>query len=373
MTLYGNVSGTWKEIDDPQVNVSGTWKQVNEIYVNVSGTWKQVYKRIVVPAGLIIPYNGTSAPSGWSLFTDADGRFIIGAGKTYAVGATGGSTSITTAASDTQGVHTGSTASGFVGSSNSANNFHGEKSAGGHTHTLTYNYTPPYYGLRLIKADSDLLFLPAKAVMFSGASLNGLTRFSSGDGKLFSPRSSIGAGGSNTISGFTSTSSGSHHHGSGKDYGSYGGNRPYNAGAHTHPNTNFNITPNLYRALLSAWTNASSAFRLQPGMYAFYENTTPPDGWYLCDGSNGTLDLRDYFVEFADEDDDGTRTGDGTLTVPNITLTSVANTHDHFGPGGRSSRCYHGSYSATHSHTITGTTPTFLPPYYALAIIQLAA
>jgi hypothetical protein len=328
---------------------------------------------ILVPSGLIIPYNGTSAPSGWSLFTDADERFIIGAGNTYAVGATGGSESITTAASDTQGVHTGSTASGFVGSSNSANNFHGEKSAGGHTHTLTYNYTPPYYGLRLIKADSDLLFLPAKAVMFSGASLNGLTRFSSGDGKLFSPRSSIGAGGSNTISGFTSTSSGSHHHGSGKDYGSYGGNRPYNAGAHTHPNTNFNITPNLYRALLSAWTNASSAFRLQPGMYAFYENTTPPDGWYLCDGSNGTLDLRDYFVEFADEDDDGTRTGDGTLTVPNITLTSVANTHDHFGPGGRSSRCYHGSYSATHSHTITGTTPTFLPPYYALAIIQLAA
>jgi hypothetical protein len=328
---------------------------------------------ILVPSGLIIPYNGTSAPTGWTLFTSADGKFIIGAGNTYAVGASGGNTSLTTGNSDTQGSHNGSSAQNWVGGSGSENNFRGTGTAGGHNHTLTYNYTPPYYGLRLIKADSSLNVLPPKAVMFAGETLAGLARFSSGDGKLFSPRSSIGAGGSNTISGFTSTSSGSHHHGNGSDYGSGGGNRPYNAGAHTHPNTNFNITPNLYRALLSAWTNASSAFRLQPGMYAFYENTTPPDGWYLCNGSNGTLDLRNYFIEFTDEDDDGTRDGDGTLTVPNITLTSVSNTHDHFELGGTGYNCYHDSYSNTHSHTIAGTTPTFLPPYYALAIIQLAA
>lgn len=375
MSIHVNVNGTWKQVNDPRVNVSGTWKQVNEVYVNVNGTWKQVYKRIVVPAGLIIPYNGTSAPSGWSLFTDADGRFIIGAGKTYAVGATGGSTSITTNASDSQGAHTGATEKSE--DFGSMRFYTGTGSAGAHVHTLTYNYTPPYYGLRLIKADSELSQLPAKAVMFAGETLSGITRFSSGDGKLFASQSSIGAGGSNTISaGTNSSSAGAHKHNTTRaNNTSFGGYLGKEEGSHIHTNAEFTITPNLYRALLSAWTNASSAFRLQPGMYAFWESIVNiPDGWLLCDGSNGTLDLRNYFIEFADEDDDGTRTGDGTLTVPNITLATYSWRHSHNDAVTDDTARYgHQSSTASHYHTIAGTTPTFLPPYYALAIIQLAA
>lgn len=339
-------------------------------------TFPAVMKRrasgILVPEGLIIPYNDTSAPDGWTLFTSADGKFVVGAGNTYAVGATGGATSLTTAVSDTQGAHTGTS----YGCAMGAGFNRGNKEAGAHTHTLTYNYTPPYYGLRLIKSNSELYVLPPKAVMLSGTTLSGLTRFSDGDGKLFSSRASIGAGGSNTISGFNSSSSGSHVHGV---YAGYkeGTNSLHGevvaAGTHTHPNTSFTITPNLYRALLSAWTDASVAFGLQPGMYAFYENTTPPSGWYLCDGNNGTLDLRNYFVEFTDETDDGTRTGDGKITVPAITLTSIANSHNHITIGYWNDESNHGAYSNTHAHTIAPTSPTFLPPYYALAIIQLAA
>ena len=337
-------------------------------------TFPAVMKRrsgIIVPSGLIVPYNDTTAPSGWSLFTSADGKYIIGAGNTYAVGATGGSTSIVTGNSDSQGSHTGSP-SFYAGNSSAPKG--GSNAAGAHTHTLTYTYEPPYYGLRLIKADSDLSLLPAKAVVFSGTSLSGLSRFSSGDGKLFAPHSSIGAGGSNTISGFDSSNNGDHAHG-GQSAHSAGSGRDYTtSGTHMHPNTDFVITPNLYRALLSAWTNASSNFNLQAGMYAFYESTTPPDGWYLCNGSNGTLDLRDYFIQFTGEDNDGTRTGDGTIEVPDITLTSVSNAHTHKASSGTgSTNRLHETYSNTHSHTISATNPTFLPPYYALAIIQLAA
>lgn len=332
-------------------------------------------RKKIVPAGLIIPYNGTSAPSGWSLFTDADGRFIIGAGNTYAVGATGGNTSLTTGGSSAAGSHTGG--SFLAGYWNPPYNI-GHSAAGTHNHTLTYNYTPPYYGLRLIKANIDLTILPKNAIIFSDISLNNLSRFSSGDGKLFSARSTIGSGGSNTIVGFNSSTSGSHIHNDGEGGGSSGSSSGYDnttAGAHNHPNESFEITPNLYRVLLSAWTNASSAFRLQPGMYAFWESIVNiPDGWLLCDGSNGTLDLRNYFIEFADEDIDGTRNGNGKLSVPTITLSSITNNHSHAGSSRiSSSSCRHPSYNNTHSHTINASTPTFLPPYYALAIIKLAA
>jgi hypothetical protein len=331
---------------------------------------------ILVPSGLIIPYNGTSAPSGWSLFTDADGRFIIGAGNSYSVGATGGSTSVTTNASDTQGTHSGSSVYGGAATDIRVSY---TNAAGGHTHTLTFNYEPPYYGLRLIKASSELSELPANAVMFAGNTMSGLTRFSSGDGKLFSARSSIGSGGSNTIGATTSSSDGTHTHGYINRWATQISSSGYIAkevGAHTHSNSSFAITPNLYRVLLSAWTNASNAFNLQPGMYAFWESTTiMPDGWYLCNGANGTLDLRNYFIQFSDEDSDGTKTGNGTIDLPNISLASEDWTHDHRDASTFYAQTYyHGSYSATHSHTITAQSgKAYTPPYYALAIIQLAS
>lgn len=330
---------------------------------------------ILVPSGLIIPYNGTTAPTGWTLFTSADGKFIIGAGNTYAVAATGGNTSLTTAASDSAGSHSVASPSTYTYPSGTYG-IYGSAGAGSHTHTLTYSYEPPYYGLRLIKADSDLSYLPAKAVMFSGSSLSGLSRFSSGDGKLFSSRTSIGAGGSNDVGAGTSSSSGSHAHGTSKSSMSFtSGTVGQAAGSHTHSTVAFEITPNLYRALLSAWTDASNAFNLQTGMYAFYENVTPPDGWLLCNGSNGTLDLRDYFIAFTDETDDGTRDGDGTLTVPEITVSSDNFSHGHATSDycGKVSQYHHQNINYAHDHVIVGSTPTYLPPYYALAIIQLAA
>lgn len=337
-------------------------------------TFPAVLKRrasgFLVPSGLIVPYNDTTAPTGWTLFTPADGKFLVGAGNTYAVGASGGSTSVTTNSSDSQGAHTG-TSIPTVGSSAP---YRGEKSAGAHTHTVSFNYTPPYYGLRLIKSNSELKKLPPKAVMFAGSSMDGLTRFSSGDGKLFSPMSSLGSGGSNSIGAGSSSSDGVHAHGSINSLATgLVGYAIVEAGSHNHSYRGFNITPNLYRALLSAWTDASNSFELQPGMYAFYQNTTPPDGWLLCNGSNGTLDLRDYFIQFTDESDDGTRTGNGTISIPDIILENQSWDHTHKGQkSGYLSSSYHDSETVTHSHTISSHSKSYTPPYYALAIIQKA-
>ena len=43
-----------------------------------------------VPTGIIIPYTAGAggAPANWTMYTDADNFFIVGAGSTYAVDAT---------------------------------------------------------------------------------------------------------------------------------------------------------------------------------------------------------------------------------------------------------------------------------------------
>ena len=362
MPIYSYKEG-WK-LTKLKVKLNNNWKSTAS-YVYINGVWKKALE--AVPAGLIIPYNGTIAPSGWSLFTAANERYIIGAGKTYAVKSTGGSSTIT-CTSTTTGAHTGDT--GRVGMKDKS--YQGRNYRGAHCHSISFSYSPPYYGLTLIRANTELESLPPKSVMFSDRTLP-LLRLEDGDGRLFSARKSIEKGGSNSISSQTSSSAGIHYHGLGKSR-SYRADAGYTeaveSGQHTHTVSDFTITPNFKRVLLSAWTNASENFDLMPGMYAFYESLTPPKGWALCDGTNNTLDLRDYFIEFGNENNHGTKTGDGTISPLVGQLNTVSWNHTHLEGNKSYSRqpCCHKSYSATHGHTFS-LPSSFLPPYYALSII----
>jgi microcystin-dependent protein len=70
-----------------------------------------------LPAGVITMWSGSVAtiPSGWVICDGTNGtpdlrnRFIVGAGSTYAVGATGGSTAASTTSSNGAHTHTGTT------------------------------------------------------------------------------------------------------------------------------------------------------------------------------------------------------------------------------------------------------------------------
>ena len=132
-----------------------------------------------------------------------------------------------------------------------------------------------------------------------------------------------------------------------------------------------------------------------------------PLGWQLCDGTNGTPDLRDRFIVGARTDDGGvaktlvsgllTETG-GAAEHAHGGVTGIAGEHSHSfsgstasdtsgnyrgwnaGPGtsgynGDASRGFHthafsGSASpgGSHSHSISSVSN--LPPYYALAFIM---
>lgn len=124
------------------------------------------------------------------------------------------------------------------------------------------------------------------------------------------------------------------------------------------------------------------------------------DDWYLCDGNNGTPDLRNRFIVGAQEDDSGvaktnvtgslTQSGNGTIPQHNHaagTLTGGAHTHtvntnsvvsggEKIGAaannGGTATKTTSsgGAVAVTGSTDNFGTGSTNIAVYYALAFIM---
>lgn len=91
---------------------------------------------------------------------------------------------------------------------------------------------------------------------------------------------------------------------------------------------------------------------------------TIPIGYQLCDGTNGTPDLRDRFIVGAGLSYAVGATGGTTNHQHNIYITGNLDLGSLFDtPGG-------GSYEATFQWSGTTDFQDNLPPYYALAYIQ---
>lgn len=97
-----------------------------------------------------------------------------------------------------------------------------------------------------------------------------------------------------------------------------------------------------------------------------------PSGWYLCNGSNSTPDLRDRFVLCADADSGGTynvgATGNGTLPATNVTIGPYGNygtSGSSFGTAIPTDGASTGAITATF-----GTGTTVIATYYALAFLM---
>lgn len=115
-----------------------------------------------------------------------------------------------------------------------------------------------------------------------------------------------------------------------------------------------------------------------------------PSGWYLCNGSNGTPDLRDRFVVGAGSTYSVAATGGSANAVVvshthSITDPGHAHTYDkatNTAPqSGSATQCFTSNASATTGSQTTGIsiassgvsgTNANLPPYYALAYIMKA-
>ena len=371
MTMHTKVSGVWKQINGVYVKVSGTWKTVNKVSVKVGEVWKDIFVGGApsIPEGLIVPYNGTTAPDGWSLFTSANGKYLVGAGTSYAVGATGGSNTLNHTL-----VAAGSHGGTFfvLGSGGS----YGRGAAGSHNHTYSFSCDPLRRKLVLIQAGSEQAQFPQNTIVLSNQSaMAGLTQLFNNELSLGLASDTTGTIAADSSKTPTSSSSGAHNH-----TGSYcaaPGTNPQdvhcyltNQGAHTHTVTVDTFSWAVKKRILTAFSDAAATFNLAANMIGLYENTTPPVGWSLCNGANGTPDMRDYFIYFGDKANVGAASGDNTMGWNYSTDT--AGSHQHKGAQGTATGTASASHytAITNSHSGSASGQTYLPPYYALAFIM---
>lgn len=103
-----------------------------------------------------------------------------------------------------------------------------------------------------------------------------------------------------------------------------------------------------------------------------------PTGWILCDGTNGTPDMRDKFIYGAKQDlgDLPAATGEGALANSggtkshNHTASQVAHSHT-IGPGfSIQSGANFDDFTANAQPSITVNSKTELPPWRALYFIM---
>jgi hypothetical protein len=368
------VSGAWKDVSKVHAKVSGAWKEVNGVYVRVSGVLKQVYQGITLPTGLIIPYYGGSAPSGWSLFASANDKYIIGAG-TKAVGATGGSITVD-GTTITIGNHLGDAAQ--YSTFGESGVLHGYTTEGNHAHTFSFTYAPNKRKLVLIKAGAGLSQLPANGIILTAEqAMAGLTQLFDSENRYLVAASAVGTEDDSTSKNVSSSTNGAHTHGSGTRWfatneqgGEYDKPLHISAGGHSHTVNVTSISANLLRVYLNAFYHASQAYDLADKMIGLWESLTPPQNWVLCDGNNGTPNLNDAVAMFGPKASGGSRTGDNTLSYNYSAAAEAGHIHDGstvYNSGFGTS--YHPNSISMGAHSGSGS-PAFAPPYYALAFIM---
>lgn len=333
-----------------------------------------------MPTGLIVPFNNTSLPDGWEWFTSANGYHIVGAGSTYAAAATGGSLTCSAGSTSSSGSHSGTTFYVNYSGGGSYNSYYGSVASGSHTHTISFSYTPAYQALKFIKLTSTGLdVFPIDSVILTNGNTapTGLGRdfdderfLKAGTTKATAAASAASSISCNTVSNHshlaqTVTTTGS--------AGSYTPVYEYDENVGSHSHTSFGsetITQAIKRAYLSAWTSAAATLTPESGIIAMFESTTPPYGWYLCNGANGTPDLRDYFIVLSA---DGTTASAGDNTLALTITTNSTGAHEHIGAATYNAYAVyttnHSNSTGAHTHTITGS-KSYTPPYFSLAFIM---
>lgn len=354
-----------------------------------------------IPADTIIFYNGTySAPiDGWELYSSAANRFIVGTADQIEVAVTTDASGSSTASATglaTAGSHNGgsvSVAGGYV-SLGSA-----RRAAGEHTHSITSSGStsaeikPISTTMTMLRTTAEQKFFPANTIHINGVNLVGGTQ------KLAASSNRYICGGSavtdtaaqnHTVTlGVSTYSSNSHFHGN-PPYTDYSGTQTsilqtsYTSSApastHSHVVSATVAIAALKGKLLKLWTAAARQLPKNATVVMYCGNLSLlPPYWKLCDGQNGTIDMRGYFLGYATSSatEHGEVTSETTTySTSGPTAASDPYSHAHYA---RTDVYYtqiykqHGQTTVTHTHAVEGgsVTSDALPANIKLAFIQL--
>jgi hypothetical protein len=322
MPIWTKIGGVWKQIDRVYTKISGSWREVNPAKVNISGTWRITHELIppfYYPSGSILPYYGSigGLPSGWSHYASCPDQYMPIGINSWTLGQTYSSGAVTLTSSTTAN-HTGTTFQGWYCDYTGydmydwANNL---TAAGGHNHTVTFdpNVTLPKLSMPFIQATSNRQEHPAYGVVFGfGTNLSsyGLSIMNFGNVNYFLTGRGSGTGvqavGDQWLSGFSTATSeyaGHHHHSQSTCLTSVEWDNTTHiflhveAGGHAHTVTisSPNLPPST--TLGAWWTGGSTVPNVGGyGTMVMYPSATPPARWSICNGTNGTPDMRDRFA-----------------------------------------------------------------------------
>lgn len=338
-----------------------------------------------VPVGVVAILMSGSVPSGWAAFSDADDRLIRGIGTDYA-GTTGGSNSITVSGTtESVSSHTGASAfpvfTGAPGTDQGAVVGGPDVAVGGHSHTYSQSVTVSplrrSYPL-IIKTGSPGTLIPHNVMIISSSVLSNpsMARVMSDiAGRLLGAASTVSSAGSASQAvSMTYSSVGNHNHRSiGQRSGSAFGFPAYayeEAGAHDHAGSPaVTLSPSVKRRQLAAYTGIVD-FPCIPGVMFFWPGDIAdiPANFALCDGTGGTPDMTDHYVELVT----GTPGSSGGDNTANWTGQTETEYHNHQG-----SSSAHETPTTTalhaadhwHSHTVNGSV-AYTPPFIRIPFIM---
>lgn len=127
--------------------------------------------------------------------------------------------------------------------------------------------------------------------------------------------------------------------------------------------------------ILSTFNNNSGFGMVPSGGIIMWSGSIAsiPTGWYLCNGSNGTPDLRNKFIVAADADVGGVAKstvsgvaaqsgGSTTIALGNLPTGLIGGSSNHF--------LASGSDFSTPTGSVSGSGTAYVQPYFALAYIQ---
>ncbi len=334
-----------------------------------------------MPLGLIIPLNADSVPDKWQAFTAPNGKMIVGAGSSYAIGATGGGSFSENRNTTSNGAHLGSIhgiTSQFDGVDGTYVEVSGTTTGGAHAHDVGVSYDVPRRKIQMIKNIQKTDRLPINAVIPSIGEVKTASNILAGE--YLQADSSVGQVSETKES--VVGMAGAHRHPTGvyvrikESEGNNVVNFPQK-GEHNNGTLALTASANLKRILLSLWSSATKRLPISPNMIAMWEGTTAPDGWKLCDGTLSTPDLRDYFImPCAAGSESVTQAGNNTV-IYSITISHNA-PHGHSGivkgvyEGAPQSNPNVNSADWDHSHSIPEQVQSWIPAYYALTFIMAA-
>lgn len=339
-----------------------------------------------LPDGAILLFQDTTLPAGYAAFTAANGKYIMGAGGTYAVAATGGAaaTGAWSGNTSTNGAHAGSSSflargtgtgvSGLAGSDiadTSADHLHAW-SASAATMNLYRREHP------LAKRSGSAATIPAGMLIFGvvGLSHPDVARVTTGSGRLLMANTAAANAGAATQTQSAAIASANMAHKHYQPSGTYDQDfAPYYDAKtpsdevnwpHTHTLT-LTLTAAIKRRKLALYGGVTD-YPVLAGMIALHEGTVP-SGWSLCDGTLGTPDMCDFLAEIAATGQEGASAGNNTVAASG---TSGNYGHSHLASDatdGPEVVSLKHSDTVNHNHAASAS-QAYTPPWYALKFIM---